>query len=105
MGMLQGVAWLFFVLMALILMLSYLAIRREWFPPAVTAGTAVITSVIFMVLTSLSQGNSLIQAVIVGILIGGLFSGATIGLAWYFHSSTQRQGYAHNDAPQADEPA
>jgi hypothetical protein len=89
----QGIAWLFFVLMALILLLTYLAIRRQWFAPGPTAAVSVILCIVLMVLTSLGQGNSIIQAVIVGIVVGGMFSGATLGIAWYFHSNEMRQRY------------
>jgi ABC-type Fe3+-siderophore transport system permease subunit len=97
-------AWIFFVLMALVLLFAYLAIRRQWFPPGIIAGVAVVLTIVFMVLTSLGQGNSIIQAVIVGIIVGGMFSGATLGVAWYFHSNEHRQHYADEDlTQQADE--
>lgn len=86
----QGSAMVFFVLLALILLLSYLSVRREWFPPTATAVVSVIASVIAMMLVSLAQGNSLLQAVIVGIVVGAMFSGATLGIAWYFHSAELR---------------
>jgi ABC-type Fe3+-siderophore transport system permease subunit len=89
----QGMAWLFFVLMALVLLFAYLAIRRQWFAPGITSAVAVVVTIVLMVLTSLGQGNSIIQAVIVGIVVGGMFSGATLGIAWYFHSSEVRQQY------------
>ena len=90
----QGMAWVFFVLMALVLLLAYLAIRRQWFPPGITAAATVVVTIILMVLTSLGQGNSIIQAVVVGIVVGGMFSGATLGIAWYFHSNEHRQHFA-----------
>lgn len=102
----QGLAGIFFVVMALILFLTYLAIRREWFAPGVTAGVSIVATIVTMVLTSLGQGNSALQAIVVGIVVGGLFSGATIAIAWYFHSQALRQqgvedGYY--DEQQSDE--
>lgn len=90
----QGMAWIFFILLALALLLAYLAIRREWFPPLWVALATVVASIVLMVLTSLGQGNSPIQAVVVGIVVGGMFSGATLGIAWYFHSHELQQRYA-----------
>ncbi len=86
----QGSAMVFFALLALILLLTYLAVRREWFAPAATAAVSVIASVIAMTLVSLAQGNSVLQAVIVGIVVGAVFSGATLGIAWHFHSAELR---------------
>lgn len=96
----QGMAWIFFVLMALVLLLAYLAIRRQWFAPGITSAAAVIVTIILMVLTSLGQGNSIIQAVVVGIVVGGMFSGATLGVAWYFHSNEHRRHYSDEELSQ-----
>ncbi|MBZ0292273.1 MAG: hypothetical protein K8L99_06865 [Anaerolineae bacterium] len=87
----QGLAWVFFVLLALVLLGSYLAIRREWMPPLMTALLSVVLSVILMILVSLGQQNGVLQAVVVGILVGGIFSGATLAVAWYFHTNELQQ--------------
>ena len=71
----------------------YLSIRRQWLPPGITAGIGVVLSMVLMTLFSLAQNNILVQAVIVGILLGGLFSGATLAVAWYFHSNEMRAHY------------
>lgn len=96
----QGMAWLFFVLMALVLLFAYLAIRRQWFAPGITSAVTVVLTIILMALTSLGQGNSIIQAVIVGIIVGGMFSGATLAIAWYFHSGEMRQHYPDEELNQ-----
>lgn len=100
----QGSALVFFALMVVVLLLTYLAIRREWFAPTATAAASVIGSVVTMTLVSLAQGNSVLQAVIVGILVGAMFSGATLGIAWYFHSAELRQRYAEDIYPPDDAP-
>ena len=89
----QGMAGIFFVLLALVLVLTYLSIRREWLGPGQTAGLSVVASIVMMILTALGQGNSALQAIVVGIVVGGLFSGATVGIAWYFHSQELQQRY------------
>lgn len=86
----QGTAWIFFVLLAVVLLVTYLAIRREWFSPTLTALGSMLLSMLLMILVALGQDNGLLQAVIVGIFVGGMFSGATLGIAWYFHSSEVR---------------
>jgi uncharacterized membrane protein len=104
----QGIAWLLFVVFALVLAGMYLAIRREWLAPGLVAGVGVLASMILMMLTSLAQNNPPIQAVLVGLLVGGLFSGATLAVAWYFHrNELQRRYAAAGEMPveQAEQPA
>ena len=93
----QGFAWIFFVLLAATLVTTYLAIRREWFAPGLIAGGSVVVSIILMIMTAFGQGNSAIQAIVVGIVVGGLFSGATVAVAWYFHSQELQRYYAEED--------
>jgi CDP-diglyceride synthetase len=90
----QQLAWLFFVLFAIILAGMYLSIRRQWLAPGLTAAVGVIASIVLMTLTSLGQGNMPVQAVIVGILLGGLFSGATLAIAWYFQRAEVQKRYS-----------
>ncbi len=91
--MLNGLGMLFFMALALVLFGTYIAIRREWFAPGIIAGVSIVVSIALMVLTSLGQGNSAIQAIVVGIVVGGIFSGVTVGTAWYFHSQEMQQRY------------
>ena len=100
----QGSALIFFALFALVLAGMYLGIRRTWASPGIVAGVGVLLSIIFMVLMSLAQGNSVVQAVLVGILVGGLFSGATLAVAWYFHSNEMRARYSQEQYQQNEAP-
>ncbi len=84
-------AWLLFVLFALILFAMYVAIRRRWAPTAVTAAVGVAASVIVMTLNGLAQNNGIYQALFSGLLVGGLFSGGTLAIAYYFQISEQRR--------------
>ncbi len=86
----QGFALVLFALFALLLAGIYLAIRRQWFPPGKTASIGVVAAMIVMTLVGFAQGNSPVQAVIVGIVLGGLFGGATLAGAWYFQSHELR---------------
>jgi hypothetical protein len=65
----------------------------------------VVLSMILMTLFSLAQNNLPIQAIIVGVLLGGLFSGATLAAAWYFHSNEMRSHYANGEYAQQDDSA
>lgn len=76
---------LFFVL-AVVLAASYVGIRRRWASVAAIAAVCVVASFILMMLISLTQGNSIYQAVFVGLAVGGLFSGGILGMAWYFQN-------------------
>jgi hypothetical protein len=97
--------WVIFIVFALMLAGIYLSIRRQWFAPGLTAAVGVVLSMILMTLFSLAQNNLPIQAIIVGVLLGGLFSGATLAAAWYFHSNEMRAHYANGDIPQQEDVA
>lgn len=81
---------LYFVF-ALVLVGAYLGIRREWAPPAAISAVTVVSSFIIILLISLTQGNSIYQAIFAGLLVGGLFSGGILGMAWYFHRNEHAQ--------------
>ena len=76
-----------YILFVLVLVGAYLGIRREWAPPAAIAAVCVVASFIIIMLISLTQGNSIYQAIFAGLLVGGLFSGGILGMAWYFHKN------------------
>ena len=95
----QSLALLFFALLVVVLLVIYLSIRREWFPPSITAAVGIVASIIAMTLVSLAQGNSILQAVVVGILVGAMFGGATLGIAWYFHAGQMRGQYRDTERP------
>lgn len=80
-------SYLFFAAFALIQVGMYLSIRREWINPTVTAAIGVILAVASAILVALSADNMLIQAIMVGAVIGSLISAGTLGTAWYFHSN------------------
>ncbi len=87
----QSIAgWVLYILFAVILFAMYLAIRRQWAPPGAVAGLGIVTSIACMILISLSQGNMALQAVVVGILVGLLFSLTTLAAAWYFQTKDLR---------------
>lgn len=78
-------AFFFFVLFAIIQIVTYLAIRREWLAPTMVAGGGVIGSIVVFILFSLAQRNVIGHALVVGVLMGALINGITLAAAWYFH--------------------
>lgn len=97
----QGISLLLFAVFAAVLAGMYLAIRREWFNPGITAGVGVVISMILMFFVSLSYPNPPLQAIIVGVLIGGLFSGTILAVAWYFHRNEMRERYLREEQEQS----
>ena len=82
-------ATLFFAF-ALLLVVMYVAIRRRWLPPLLSATLGVVGSVAVMTLSALAQGNSIYQAVFTGLMVGGLFSIGVVAMAYYFSINEQR---------------
>jgi hypothetical protein len=80
----QPIALLFFALFGATIVGTYIGIRRNMAPVSILAGAGVLLSIVMMTLFSLAQGNIFGQALIVGILIGGAFSIATLVIAMYF---------------------
>jgi len=84
-------SFVFFILFALSLVVMYVAIRRQLAPTTVTASAGVAVSIILMILYMLASPDvSVIQAIIMGILVGALFAGSTLAIAWYFQSNEIR---------------
>jgi O-antigen/teichoic acid export membrane protein len=92
-------SFVFYAIFAVILVGMYLGIRRGWGQPGFVAAVGIVGSVISMLLMSLSQGNAALHAVAVGLVVGGLFSGVTLAIAWYFHTrDIQAQDRQTNEA-------
>ena len=97
-------SFIFFAIFAVILIVTYLAIRREWAPIGIVSGLSTVGSVISMLLVSLSQGNAMFQAIIVSLGMGIVFSLSTVAIAVFFHTSEMREKHANTDlsSPIAD---
>ncbi len=89
--MTSGFSFVFYLIFCLILIWMYMAIRRQWAAPAFVAAVGIIGTVISMLLLSVSQGNNALHAIVVGLVLGVLFSAATVLVARYFNL---KQGYA-----------
>ena len=91
------ISFIFFALFALILVITYLAIRREWAQTGIIAGLSLAGSIIAMLLVSFSQGNAVFQAIVVSLIMGALFSLATVAIALFFHTNEMRE--KHRQSP------
>jgi Na+/H+-translocating membrane pyrophosphatase len=87
----QSTSMILFLVFALVLAFSYIGIRRQWAAPAAISAACVVISFVLMMLISLAQRNSVYQAIIVGLIVGGLCSGGILGMAWYFQANERRQ--------------
>ena len=86
----QAQAAALFFAFTLILVVMYVAIRRRWLPPLLSATIGVVASVAVMTMSALAQGNSIYQALFTGLLVGGLFSIGVVAMAYYFSINEQR---------------
>lgn len=89
----QGLGLIFFFAFAVILLMTYIALRRGWAAPGRIALFGMVGSVLTMTLSMLSQpGVMPLQAVFFGVLAGVLFCGAALAVAWYFQRSAGATG-------------
>lgn len=82
-------SWLgfvFYIIFAVVQVAMYLGIRRGWLPTPQIAGGGVGASVVLALAIAFASGNALIQALFVALILGGLISGATLAVAFYFQS-------------------
>ncbi len=96
----------YFMLFAAVLVVMYISIRRRLAPPGLTAGVGVVGSIVTMTLYLLSDEEvSNVHGIVVGFLLGALFAGAALAIAWYFHSAELREEYAKREGlPPKDNP-
>jgi len=90
---------IFLVLFAVITFLVYLAVRRGWLTLTVGGVIGGIANCTFFALYSLAQNNGIVRALVVGLVVGLLFTGATVIMAAYFRQNEIRTARAANGAP------
>jgi ABC-type Fe3+-siderophore transport system permease subunit len=74
----------FFALFALVQVGMYVAIRRGWLRLFIAGPGGALFSIVLMTLFSVAQGAGTPLAVLTGVVIGGLFSAASIAIAAFF---------------------
>ncbi|MFN8531238.1 MAG: hypothetical protein U0670_21765 [Anaerolineae bacterium] len=87
----NGLGLIFFVLFGVFLIGMYLLLRRRVGPAPVIAGIGIGGSVISVFLMTLAQGNTAVWAIVMGLVMGGLFSVLAAVAALYFSRSEARR--------------
>ncbi len=82
---------IFFGIFAITLFVMYVLIRRRIGSTVLIASAGVVISIISFMLFTLAQGNTLLWAVVIGLVIGGLFSATALAAAYYFSSNESRR--------------
>lgn len=80
----------FFLVFGIVQVAMYIVVRRRLLPPFPVALIGVILSIIMIFLMAREAGNNIYQAGFAGIIVGGLLSAATLGMAIYFLNSERR---------------
>lgn len=81
----------FFFVFAVVQLGMYSLVRRRVGSTVVIAAVGIVISIACLLLMTLAQGNTPLWAVVIGLLIGGLFSTVTLAAAWYFSTADQRR--------------
>ena len=78
---------IFLVLFIISTLLVYIAIRRRWAKVSWISVVGIIANAVFFAMFSLTRGNTLTQAILIGFLFGALFTAATISIAAFFRNN------------------
>ena len=80
-------ATIFLILFAISTVYLYLAVRRGWrrLAPSIVIG-CIVNPLLFL-MYSLARGNVFLQALVVGLIVGLLFTALTISIAAYFRNN------------------
>lgn len=100
----SALSLIFFAFFAAIIFASYVAVRRRKGSPALIAAGSIVGSILTMFLFSLAQGNILLHAVAVGLVVGGAFSLATLAIAWYFQGNALKADYLNMQPAPSEDP-
>jgi len=82
---------LLLVVFGVSVLVTYLGVRRGLIKTIVAIVVGSIANVILFFLYSLSSGNVLTQAVLVGLVLGLLFNLVTVAAATFFRQNTELQ--------------
>ncbi|MBN1964345.1 MAG: hypothetical protein JW910_06850 [Anaerolineae bacterium] len=98
-----GPALILFVLFALVIVAMYLGVRRMWVRTGVLAAVGALLSSALMALFGIAQGTDPALAIPIGVVIGGVFTAATVSIASFFNANEQR-AVSENAGPPAERP-
>ncbi len=83
----NAIGWFLYVVFAMVLVSSYIVIRRGLAPTGLVATGTIIINVLLVMGISLAQGNHPVQAIIVGLLIGSVISALAVAAAAFFRAN------------------
>jgi hypothetical protein len=83
-------ALIFFFLFVLVIVFTYIALRREMFPRRPLIVGCVSGSILALTIMTLAQNASFIQAILTGVVLGAIFSASVVVIALYFHANEAR---------------
>jgi hypothetical protein len=83
-------ALIFFFLFVIVIVFTYIALRRNMFPRRPLIIGCVSGSILALTVMSLLQGAIFIQALLTGVVLGAVFSASTVVIALYFHANEAR---------------
>ncbi len=97
MGSLDGISVVLFVVFALTIAAMYILVRRQLAPVGMVAGIGTVVNVIVVMLIALAENNMALQAIIVGLVVGVLFSGTSVAMAAYFRGNELSRAQIRRD--------
>ena len=80
-------ATIFLILFATATIYLYLAVRRGWMRVVPSIVIGCIVNPLLFLMYSLARGNVFLQALLVGLVVGLLFTALTISIAAYFRNN------------------
>lgn len=92
-------ALIFFVLFAIVQVAMYILVRRGIGSMVTVAIIGIAASIVCVMLMTLAQGNTILWAIVLGVLLSGLFSTVALAAAWYFSTSDKRRAKFDPHAP------
>ncbi len=87
MNNLEGANIIFFALFAIVLVAMYIITRRGLAPVAQVTLIGTVINVVLVALIALGAGNGPLQVIFVGLVVGVIFSVASVAIAAYFRGS------------------
>lgn len=88
---------IFLILFGVSLFVTYLAIRLKWLRLPNASIISGVINILLLTLYSISQGNSLFQAVTIALALGLLFTLMSVSVGAYFLAQTTISG--RNEQP------
>jgi hypothetical protein len=79
----------FMLLIPVGIAITYMAVRKRWLPVGVALAVGGAANALFFMLVSLAQGNGFLQALMVGLILGIMFTALPVASAFYFRRNEE----------------